>query len=415
VSDETAPPCYGPRSLIHPNLTNLIEPPIALVAGAVDRIGGRPAASFVRASSRRLGFATAADNPAFTTSHAVRAGLALSVAPLAAAVRNSFLFLTFDLVGLDLGAALLATLLATVSASGLLFGAIPESFGLSGAGFAILLHLVARSATGARPASTTAWVVVGTLLTSITIVNVAPFALAAATAFFARERRAVRALVRATLLGLAALAATALLFLALTPLEGASLSRAASPVEQSREIELPRSAARAVRFPVALLDTLAPPLPNTLSSSGGGAAGHDPRVVRFTFRDDLDSIAADDRRVAATERPPAQPWRRAAVAALLAAALLFALVRLRAAPPKLRIVAAAALAILVFNALLHTCFGLESFLYSQHWHAALIVVLAVGMVGDGLRARIGRVALLVLVVVAAIHSLELFAFIGARL
>src|SRR5262249_12040364 len=41
ATGEVGPPSYGPRCLIHPNVANLIEPPIALVAAVGERVVGR--------------------------------------------------------------------------------------------------------------------------------------------------------------------------------------------------------------------------------------------------------------------------------------------------------------------------------------------------------------------------------------
>lgn len=415
ATGDVGPPSYGPRCLIHPNVANLIEPPIAFVAAVGDRIVGSRGSELMRSLARRFGFASIADDPGFTAAHALRTAIAVAIAPLAAAVRTVFLYLALDLVGLPPLAALLATILCTVSASGLLFGAIPESFGLSGAVFAWIFHLIARVATRSRPPGTATWIIAGTLASSITLTNLAAFGLAATVAFHVHDRSLLRAFLRATGVSVAALLATGIVFLVLTPLEGASLGRETADVAQAQEIMLPRTFAQAARFSEAALDTLAPPLPATLRGSFDPPPAKDARVVRFTFRDDLASIAADDPHVVRAEPAPSRPWRRAFAALLLLAALLIALARLRLAAPPLELLARAALVLLAFNALFHAIFGYETFLYSQHWLVALILVLAVGMVGEGGGARLGRLVFGALIVLAAIHSIELFAFIGPRL
>jgi hypothetical protein len=414
ATGEIGPPSYGPRCVIHPNVANLIEPPIAFVAAVGDRVVGRSGSDLLRSLARRFGFAAVADDPRFTTAHALRTAIAVAIAPLAAAVRTAFVFLTLDLVGLPLLWALLATLLCTLSASGFLFGAIPESFGLSGAVFAWIFHLVARVAARSRPVAPATWVVAGTLAASITLTNLAPFGLAAAIAFHAQERDLRRALLRATGIGAAALLATGLIFVVLTPLEGSSVAREAAAVEQAHEIMLPRSGAQAARYFGGLVDTLAPPLPNMLRGSFDPPI-RDARVVRFTFRHDLASIASDDPHVVRAECAPSRPWRRALAAALVLGALTFALLRLRKTPPPFRIVAQAAFALLAFNALFHAFFGYEIFLYSQHWLVALILALATGMVGNGGVARAGRVLFVALIVLAAVHSTELLTCLGGRI
>lgn len=415
ATGDVGPPSYGPRCLIHPNVANLIEPSIRFVAALGDWIVGSRGNELLRSVARRFGFSAVADHPDFTAAHALRTAIAVAIAPLAAAVRTVFLYLALDLVGLVPLSALLATLLGTLSFSGLLFGAIPESFGLSGAVFAWIFHLVARVAARSRPVATSTWIVAGTLAASITLTNVAAFGLAATVAFRSQERSLLRAFLRAAGVSVAALLATGVLFLVLTPLEGGSLARETAAVQQAHEIMLPGSGAQAARFSGAIVDTLAPPLPNTLRGSFDAAPAKDERVVRFTFRHDLASIASDDPHVVLAEAAPSRPWRRAFAAMLVLLALAVALSRLRSAPPALGLLARAALALLVFNALFHTIFGYELFLYSQHWLVALILTLSVGMVGEGGAARLGRVLVGALIVLAAVHSVEVFAFIGARI
>jgi hypothetical protein len=414
ATGDVGPPSYGPRCLIHPNVANLIEPPIAFAAAAGDRLVGGGGNELLRSVARRFGFAAIADSPDFTAAHALRTAAAVAMAPLAAAVRTVFLYLALDLVGLAPLAALLATLLCTVSASGLVFGAIPESFGMSGAVFAWVFHLVARAAARSRPPGLASWIIAGTLASSITLTNVAAFGLAATVAFHAQERHLLRAFLRATGVSLAALLATGLIFLVLTPLEGGSLARETAAVEQAHEIMPPRNLAQATRFAGAVVDTLAPPLPATLRGSFDPPP-RDARVVRFTFRSDLASIASDDSHVVRAEPAPSRPWRRALASTLIVAALLFALARLRLVSPPLELLTRAALVLLAFNALFHATFGYETFLYSQHWLVALILVLSVGMAGEGGAARLGRLLVGALIVLAAIHSIELFTFIGVRI
>ena len=140
---------YGGRGPVHPNVANFVHPPVVVVAGLM-----RFALGGTYAERKRQA--------------------ALAVAPTAAALRTTFLFLALSTAGFTIPDALLATSLSIVSFSGLLFGAVPESFGLSGALFACAFYLSVRDVNKRRFESI-AWLIAGSLICSTTVTNLVPF------------------------------------------------------------------------------------------------------------------------------------------------------------------------------------------------------------------------------------------------
>ena len=250
-------------------------------------------------------------------------------------------------------------LLYLVSFSGLVFSSIPESYCLTAMAFAILFRTAARTLrAGPGDVATGRWAAVGTLIASVTISNLASIALVAC-AVRLRQVSLRRAVVWTAGVSSAALVIT-MAFYAL----GARLSSAApafSPAATGQIEELhPFAIGNAlVEFPAALANTLVPPAP---LKAPGDPGLHQP--MRFTL-----SYHARG------HSPPGESWRVVLVLLVLAAALWSSAFLF---PAQRRLVIAAAL-VVAFNWGLHTFYGTEMFLYSQHWGIALIVML-VGLV-----------------------------------
>ena len=105
----------------HPNLMAYCYPPIALAAKAIVRL--RPASG------------TEAD---------VRQSLGILLVPAASAVKTALVFLLFSRLGLSVTSAAVATLLELVSFTTLVFGSIPESYGLTALALALMYVWAAR-------------------------------------------------------------------------------------------------------------------------------------------------------------------------------------------------------------------------------------------------------------------------------
>lgn len=376
---------YGGRGVIHPNVANLVHPPVFIISKAVGAIAGKRAESKVR--------------------HA----LALAVAPLAAAAGVTFLFLSLTVAGQSVGAALLAATLSIASFSGLLFGVLPESFGLTGAIFSFIFYLVSIAARRGDIALFP-WLIGGTLLFSVTVTNIVPFAIILILVVYLQTRSLKSAFQRSAKVVLGSVALTGVLFVVLTAAHGAfgELSIGGGQLE---DLHYP-TLETAWDFPRALMYTLLPPQPNALLASEGTEPGvRRGDVVRFTFRSDLDEIKEDDKAVRSTQVAEGDPVRGALGVTLFLSSISIALYNLPRIPETLRVLFLAALAQIGFNWMFHSIFGKELFLYSQHWQAALIVVISMALV-DASRVRtVGTFLVVLLTFAAAMRSGLLFHFL----
>jgi hypothetical protein len=333
-----------------------------------------------------------------------RVGLAMWVSPLAAAVETCMLFLAVRTVAQSDVSAFLVALLNLALLPTLIYGAIPESYALSGAMFATLFYLVGRTAAG-RPVSAGYWVIVGAAFASITLTNIWLFALAYAITLSRDRWLTMPALFAAARVSVASLAATAALALALGAAYGA-LTDYRTELQQLRELRAPReriverqwqgvipetlglvSSGAFVSFPKALGHTTLPPRPVVR----GQALGLD------TTRGTIGARAEPSLQINFREAP-ADWGTLLALAAVLGAAA----VALRSRGPQ-RLVYQAALVLIAANWIFHSAFGIELFLYAKHWSVAVAVLL-----GAWVEVRrppyAGAVVLLLLIAIAAWRS-----------
>lgn len=350
---------WGGRSFVHPNISNVLYPVVSVTAATVHAL--HPTVPPMLAA-RRVGYL---------------------ICPIASAVTVGVLFLTLITLELGPGMAVLLAVLYVASFSGLIFGSIPESYCLSGLALSLLFLAAAQVAqAGPRAIAAPLWVAIGAVLSSITITNIVPFALVATLA-----RRRFTSLVGAVRWS-AAVTAGALLLTVGGYVVGARIASHApafSPAATGQiEERHPFSPSAAlVDFPLAVANTLAPPVPVK--------APADP-VLRQQMRFTLTYQAP-------RRGQPGGWWR----AALVLATLIASGVAAFWAPAPLRTVLAGAWAVLAFNWLLHGFYGSELFLYSQHWAIPLLITLAaLAAVRGALRAS--ACALLVLLTVFCVWN-----------
>ncbi len=352
---------WGGRSFVHPNVTNVLYPVVTAVAATIH--AARPAVSEVLAARH----------------------IADLVSPLSSAATAAVLLIAFTEFGLGVLDATLLALVQVASFSSLIFGSIPESYCLTGFAMAILFLMAIRTARDpeSRAARGQAWVVPGTVLASITITNLIPFALVAAIV----RRRRTSTLAAAT--WAAAVTAAALVTTAGLYSLGAKLSAhtqaftpfASGQINERHGFDLQESL---VEFPLAMANTIAPPVP--ILAPGDTTLR---QTMRFTI-----TYHAPPSDI------PGQWWRAVLTLAVLAAAVACA----RSIAPWQRTVFGAAALVVAFNWLLHTFYGTEYFLYSQHWDIALVVMLAALVAIPGRRRHLARGLLALCLVLCAWNS-----------
>jgi hypothetical protein len=344
---------WGARSVVHPNVANLVNPPLRLAAELAALVSSGETAALLRPK------------------------LALLVSPMAAAAETVFVFLTIRTIsGSDVRAAL-AALLNLALLPTLVFGAVPESFAMTGCAFAALFYLAARLVSG-RSVHKLWWLVVGVAVCGLTVTNVWLFALGCAVAHSQGRWLTRSGILTALRFAGLALVCTAILALAIGSAYGA-LGDYRTPLQQLGEIRAPREdlaerrwvdaardgAAQAatgalIAFPRALGDTVLPPRPSIhgtalgLDATGGSIGVRSEPSLHANFRN------------ASTD------WGTLLALIALAGAALVAATHAGTGRPVYR----AALVLVAANWAFHSVFGIELFLYAKHWSVPVAIVLA---------------------------------------
>ena len=331
----------------HPNVRNLVNPPVRLAAGL---------ARLVRRE---------------WTPERARREAALLVAPAAAGATTAAVFLTLRLLGASLGAAVLGAVVEMCSFSGLLFGSVPESYPLSGAALAAAFLLLADAARAGGRLRMVPWVLVASTAFGITATNVA---LVGIPLYFAASR-ALGSRLRA----IAATAGLLLLSTALAVLEVLAINAAYGEWLPLRKLErtdtflAPRVVETVGSLPEAVVSTVLPDRPAVVTNEIGLRRDY-PIKLRFTIEGGPQGVVS-------------KLLRGMVVAGfLLLGALQLARLEGTGKP-----VLWAAIGVLAFNLVLHGVYrGPDLLLYSMHWHAAVAVVIGAAAMAP----RRGAVALL---------------------
>jgi hypothetical protein len=275
------------------------------------------------------------------------------VAPVCSAMTALIMFRVFVGAGFGDPAAAAGAVLHQVTFSQMVFGSIPDHFAIGGLGLSIALLnglvLPARGRLGWLR-----WLAVGVFTTGITITQIVPTCLMFAAGCRSGGWRARETLRATTLLGGSSVAAA----LAIGGLYNWLDARPSplSPVDEVVRYSkfFPRQPWSHARGAIAALpNSIAPPTLRVVPDRRGDS---DRYRIRFT----LESVR-DSGRIAAIWLP------------FLAGAML----GFRATDPARRALHLGSLAIVLYNLVFHALWGYEWFLYSQHWLAPMVVVIAV--------------------------------------
>lgn len=351
------------RNTVHPNLCNFVNPPIRALAQ-------------LSPPEQRL---------------AQRERLALWVSPLAGALTLGLLLLALRRGGVGLGQSLLLGGVLAASFSQLLFSSVPDHFALGGLTLALALWLFSDSLAGGPPRRA-AWLAVAWLAAGITLTNLIPVAGLHLLALW-RRAGATRALRDTVVLGLVAVLGTYASALVLNLGYGL----------HGYEILLPKDGAGPIKtdpagtllgFPLRVLQSFAP-------------AGYEVVANPLSLREPHHYAVQFD--LARQILPSAAGW--------LLGGLVLACAVLRWRQGGTQPVLLLGLAgVVLFNGLLHARIGSDYFLYSSHWMAATVMLLALpGQEGPawGRRLHAGLLGLLVLALAA--NSIQLLRALDADL
>jgi hypothetical protein len=190
----------------------------------------------------------------------------------------------------------------------------------------------------------------------------------------------------------ASLAATILCFLVLTAAHG-SFKGIGRRVGQLEKV---RFSARSMFFDFSrtLARTLVAIPPSQMTGTDEEHRSNEIQVVRFTFRDDLNQIKAAVPTITGYQRSAGNPWLEITVLSL-----------------PVKAISLISLAQMLTHWLLHSFFGLELFLYSQHWLVPLVIALSCGLTIPGKARWISRTAILALTLAATFQTITVMRLI----
>jgi hypothetical protein len=322
---------WGGRSFIHPNLTNLVYPPLRLIAEMLQRLPGFPG------------------SPA-----EIREMVALAVCPLVTALRVPLMVALGRALGLPALWALSLAALDAVSFSTRLSGSVPESYAFSATLITLAFWLAARNLNGERAPGPRGWLITLFFLIAVAMLNLVAGALIlGATLLRTLPRR--RALLVTAGIAVAAFAANGLLY------EASRLKFRTIPhyhpiaTEHLLDGFQPGLARPGIDYPRALANAFIPPAP--------AERPHVTALNRHRFEFTLER-----------NEPGVRPWHAGTLVVLALAALAAACVPRW--PERHRPLGAAAAGLLAFGALTHALFGIELILYMPQWTPAVMVLLA---------------------------------------
>ncbi|MFH1689064.1 MAG: DUF6080 domain-containing protein [Candidatus Eisenbacteria bacterium] len=287
----------------------------------------------------------------------IRWRLAMFIVPLAAALQCFVAFRVFVRLGFRVASAALLTLLGCVSFSQMVFGSMPESFALSGLAITLAYLLALQFERIRGRARNGRWIALGIFGTGITITNIFPVALLYGVW---QRRRGANA---PTVLRRVAVGA-AVVFVGVFAIRGGvnalldPQSGTFTGGEYVTKFLVPDPGRHAMMFPSAIINGLTP-------SKGVWALRNGlwlPRKRGYPYK--------------FTMQTPRFLSVRNLTGVGLIALVLAALFRLRRARHPAWPYCLASMVILAVNWALHSVWGEEQFLYSQHWQFPLLVLIA---------------------------------------
>jgi hypothetical protein len=327
---------WARRSMVHPHLANLFSVPIRLTDLAVSAVAG------------------GMDREHF------RECLSLGISPLASLVATVAMYRTALLLTDSRRSSLLVAMLYATSFSMMIFGSIPEAFAVSNALIALLFWYFGHLAKSRSAGRTVVWVTLGFLIVSITITNAAVFGILRMlhqryTVHDSWKSSVVRSGMLTAVVAIVAVGSGILAIHLLGYAEEAAKASVGNYIESFVSFA-PSSIARNLgNFGVALSQTFF-------------AFGASTRDLSFCAE------LTECRAVFFSQAAGSVPLLVIGLGALLTVTAVGWKDREQS---EAGLIMLASLGILLFNVLLHSVFGTEMFLFSQHWMTPLTVLLVI--------------------------------------
>ena len=283
---------------------------------------------------------------------ASRRSLALLVAPVCSALTAVVMFRVFLGAGFGDLAAATGAILHQMTFSQMMFGSIPDHFVLGGLGLSLVLLCGLVPPTSDR-VGWLRWLAVGVFTSGVTITQIIPTCIMFASCCRCCGRE-VKETAKATALlgGLSVALALSISSLLTFPIVGSSQLTPAAQAAGYAKFFPSRPLSHAFDVIAALPNSIAPPPARVVPDRRGDS---NRSQIRFT----LESVR--------------HPGRIAAGWMLL---LVGAWLGLRSDAPAVRALCLGSIAVVLYNIIFHALWGKEWFLYSQHWLAPMVFLMA---------------------------------------
>lgn len=352
------------RNVAHPNLSNFLNLPIRILGKGLCLIG-------------------LTDRP----EPEVRRSISMLVMPVASAVGVFWISWFFWRLGFSLLGVTMLTVLHIVAFSQVIFGSIPEHFALGGLCIIIMFWLALDLIKTGGKLRWRPWLAVGVLTMGITITNLMIVGILLGTSLILTKRQFLKPLAHTAVI-LASIAAinAGIMYTVNTAFDLDMESREASSAWVTKFFHKEKPLSRFAGSPNALANAISPP--------GFGTTDNEAARIKsskYQFRFTLN------------ETPPILSDQNI----LGSATFLFMLagaVRCFAAGGAYRTLVVASALIILYNLLFHAIWGVEYFLYSQHWHFSGLVCLSGMMSAKGRLGQAAQGVLAVFVVCVAVNN-----------
>ena len=326
---------WAPRHIAHPQLDNLFSPVIVAITEVSYQIG------------------------LIENKQEFKHCLALAVVPAFSSLKVILIFYLVRALGAtNLHAALFAALFA-ISWTQVVFAAVPDSFSLSSTIIVATLYYAVLVLTCTVQDRPFVWGALGFLLIGITLTNIAIFGLILwAVRYYQTETGIWPSFLDAAKITLAAtLLTVALATLAVMALgDEVGHFLVGESLGYSKYTTFDRFWSELGGFPVHFWLTVIGFSAEQISNASNINAGH-PILIQFSYEAFERSLAG--------------------IVLSLSAVLLtlFTCRNFKSRPVIEKLLLSASISILVFNAIFHSLFGLETFLFTPHWQPAVFILL----------------------------------------
>lgn len=285
----------------------------------------------------------------------LRETIVLYLTPISSGLKAAALYVLFSALGMKRGPAFIVSCLGVVSFSQVIYGSVPDHFAVSGALLTFVFLLGALAVIDKRFDRLALWVPLGIVATGVTITNAAIVAIVYAAVQFRYDVEIIRTIARSAALAALVIAVTVAVSYWFAGMNWYGVSGTASQEWPTGEF---------IRYDPARIIKAAAKYPAILGYSIFGG------TPVFYERELYDGIVVDyDPRLY-----PAEIMFGLSISGVALGGLIFWWRHSAAS----RWLALAAVASLIFNGLLLAVYGghLDYIVFSQHWHASLLMLVA---------------------------------------